>query len=68
MKRVLCWFGWHDWKMLRGIYDCPVHWSISWFIGVDADCQRCGKQWRDFEDHAERWHGGVSNLRRRSQQ
>ena len=51
MKRLLCLFGFHDWRVTRRLGDCAL-WMTFRLAGVDADCTRCGKHWRDFEDHA----------------
>lgn len=60
-NRLLCLLGRHDWHFTRVLSDCPIYWQHQW-VGADADCLRCGKQHRDFENHANMWHGGVESL------
>ena len=49
MKRLWCWVVGHRWRTLR------TNWTKALWLahchsmaGDDADCGRCGAEWRDF--------------------
>lgn len=51
MRRILCWFVGHDWyitRMCAAKAIARVH--VHTLAGCDADCARCGEEWRDIDE------------------
>lgn len=45
LSRLVCLLVGHRWKIIRRTPTWKTEYSFM--AGVDADCRRCGKQWRD---------------------
>lgn len=52
IAKATCWLLGHRWVYLRaaGCHVALMH--LSTLAAADADCERCGRQWRDYEAHA----------------
>ena len=50
MRRILCRFGWHDWKITA--YSSRSLWLPYYSLaGCRATCRRCGEEWGDIPAH-----------------
>ena len=50
LKRPICWARGHSWRLLRANRLANLHLAhLFEYAGCDADCERCGYEWRDFE-------------------
>ncbi len=48
VMRLWCWLAGHRWKAIRVNWDRHVSlMHLCTVAGIDADCKRCGMQWRD---------------------
>ena len=50
LSRLWCWVVGHRWKLVRENRRanlCLMH--LHPFAGCDCDCERCGKEWRDYK-------------------
>lgn len=48
MRRVLCWLRGHKWRVVRTNERKHINLiHLHTMAGMDADCLRCGEQWRD---------------------
>ncbi len=59
LLRVFCWLIGHDYRVLRQWSPCNnalIH--LHLYAACDADCARCGAEWRDYLNHVGH-HGGF---------
>lgn len=51
LARPICWVSWHNFRVIRVNDLANAHMGhLHYLAGCDADCERCGKEWRDFEN------------------